>query len=92
LTPRPQRPFTHASAQYADDLLLEAKELLWTQQPGKAAARLEKALTIEPNHADAMALLGKIKMVGRAPLKALFKHFLTPYSGDDAYMRIKYHA
>jgi hypothetical protein len=71
VTPRPQRPFTHASAQCADDLLLEAKELLWTQQPGKAAVRLEKALTMEPNHADAMALLGKIKMVGTPQHKTL---------------------
>ncbi len=64
VTPRPQRPFTHASAELADDLMIEAKELIWTHQPLKAVARLERAILVEPNHADAMAMLGKIKMVG----------------------------
>ena len=67
VTPRPQRPFTHASSELADDLMIEAKELIWTQQRGKAAARLERAVNIEPNHAEALALSAKIKAVCPAP-------------------------
>jgi len=62
---RPLRPFTHASSEAARELLVQAKERVWLNDRPAAVPLLEKALTIEPNFPDALALLGKLRTEDR---------------------------
>jgi len=62
---RPQRPFTHASAEGAQELLMQAREHIWLNEPRKAIPKLDRALAMEPNFAEALALLGKLRQEER---------------------------
>lgn len=59
------RPFTHASTAAAHELMLQAKESIWLSERVKAIPKLVKAIEIEPNFPEALALLGKLRQEDR---------------------------